>query len=318
MNQLLSICIPTFNRHQYLDYNLANLIKWVPQYDLGIYISDNCSTDATKKVVEKYQHIYKRIYYYRQDNNIGADANFQFVLEWSQTDYAWLLGDDDIIDSTYVDDLLDNLQKKSYDLCVVNAVGRVTDIPSKIYSDKDELLYDIGWHMQYMSCLLLGRDLIRQASFEKYKGTSLIQFAIIFDYLGRKETTSVMWNSKKLIRAASVNFTRTQDDGWAPYTFDIFLKNWTDVIEGFSNTYSQGSKSHCIMEHGIQSGLFSFSNLKSMRKDGIYNKDILKRYKPYFVKCVKYKLPVLYFLAYCVPPMRKIRKNMVKLLRSKI
>ena len=78
---LLSICIPTFNRCKLLD----RLIKSITEQEsfnnsIEIIISDNCSTDNTKRIVSKYLLSYNNIRYYRNDENIGMEKNIAKVL----------------------------------------------------------------------------------------------------------------------------------------------------------------------------------------------------------------------------------------------
>ncbi len=78
---LLSICIPTYNRAEYLEKCLESIVKQ-EAFDgrVEIIISDNCSTDSTKQLCELYQSKYNNIHYYRNAENI-QDRNFPLVLQ---------------------------------------------------------------------------------------------------------------------------------------------------------------------------------------------------------------------------------------------
>ena len=78
---LLSICIPTYNRAEYLVKSIESIIDQ-EEFKLGqveIVISDNASEDDTENVVKQYTNEYENIIYYRNTENIGND-NFPFVL----------------------------------------------------------------------------------------------------------------------------------------------------------------------------------------------------------------------------------------------
>lgn len=78
---LLSICIPTYNRKEYLEKCLNAIVKQKSFDDrVEIVISDNCSTDGTQKLCEKYQKDYSNIHYYRNEENM-ADKNFSLLLQ---------------------------------------------------------------------------------------------------------------------------------------------------------------------------------------------------------------------------------------------
>lgn len=78
---LVSICIPTYNRATYLKKCLDSLI-WQPEFlhgDVEIVISDNCSTDNTREVVQRYRKKYSNIQYYKNETNI-RDRNYPLCL----------------------------------------------------------------------------------------------------------------------------------------------------------------------------------------------------------------------------------------------
>ena len=81
---LLSICIPTYNRASILEKTLESIVTSSPFYsthDVEIVISDNCSTDNTYKVCERFTTAFpNKIYYYQTETNIGGDRNFYRVL----------------------------------------------------------------------------------------------------------------------------------------------------------------------------------------------------------------------------------------------
>lgn len=96
---LLSICIPTYNRSKYLDGLLDALAGQITKADLGgqieIVISDNCSTDHTPRVVEKWATRHSFIRSTRTEWNIGGDSNQVGIVSLAAGKFVWLFGDDD-------------------------------------------------------------------------------------------------------------------------------------------------------------------------------------------------------------------------------
>jgi len=80
---LLSICIPTYNRAKQLDTTLKSIISqniFINTNKIEIVISDNCSTDETSLIVNKYiLNFPNKIIYSRNDIDI-VDRNFEKVL----------------------------------------------------------------------------------------------------------------------------------------------------------------------------------------------------------------------------------------------
>lgn len=90
---LLSICIPTYNRSDILEFVLKQYTN-NPEfdYDVEIVISDNCSSDNTQKICLYYSSNYKNIKYFRNEENI-KDKNFIKVLERANGAYLKLVND---------------------------------------------------------------------------------------------------------------------------------------------------------------------------------------------------------------------------------
>lgn len=90
---LLSICIPTYNRAEYLKEAIYNIVNDDAFCDkLEIVISDNASTDNTKEVGEEFANKYSNIHYYRNIENI-KDQNFILALQRAKGKYVRLFND---------------------------------------------------------------------------------------------------------------------------------------------------------------------------------------------------------------------------------
>lgn len=100
-----SIVIPTYNRAEDLRFNLSLLLKQTFN-NFEIIISDNCSTDNTEQVVKNFKD--KRIFYYKNKRNIGAEPNYQKVFSYTRGEYLFTIGDDDFI---IFNDTLEKIKK---------------------------------------------------------------------------------------------------------------------------------------------------------------------------------------------------------------
>ena len=90
---LISLCIPTYNRGYILQFVLEQYIHDQEfDDDVEIVISDNCSSDDTRDICEKYSRNYSNIRYYRNPKNI-QDANFYTVLDYGRGEYLKLIND---------------------------------------------------------------------------------------------------------------------------------------------------------------------------------------------------------------------------------
>jgi len=103
MGALLDICIPTYNRASHLAQLLSQLSEFLRIQNLGdqvrVFVSNNCSTDSTAAVLRAWQAEESSWRLESQVSNIGMMQNFQYLIEQSDAEYVWLLGDDDLINS---------------------------------------------------------------------------------------------------------------------------------------------------------------------------------------------------------------------------
>jgi abequosyltransferase len=108
MTPLLSICIPSYNRSKYLP-DLLNSIA--SQYDprLEVVICDNGSTDNTQETVLLWQKNHPWIVYEKFEKNVGPDRCFLRSIEIASGTFAWLMGDDDILEPNALQIILEKL-----------------------------------------------------------------------------------------------------------------------------------------------------------------------------------------------------------------
>jgi glycosyltransferase involved in cell wall biosynthesis len=109
---LVSIGIPVYDAESTIASCIESALAQ-NYMNLEILISDNASTDATSQICKKYQRSDNRIRYFKQDQNIGALNNFNFVLEESNGVYFRWLGSDDVISSNSISESIKSLERNA-------------------------------------------------------------------------------------------------------------------------------------------------------------------------------------------------------------
>jgi len=90
----LSIGFPIYNSEKFLRNRLNSILSQSFR-DFELIISDNASSDKTQKICQEFSEEDPRIKYTRQDENIGAENNFKFVLKNAHGKYfVWAAADD--------------------------------------------------------------------------------------------------------------------------------------------------------------------------------------------------------------------------------
>jgi glycosyltransferase involved in cell wall biosynthesis len=92
-----SICIPQFNRINYLKLSL-DILGGQNHSNFEVIISDDCSTDNTEEVIAELKDSYNfPIIYHRFELNQGYDRNLRKSMELATGDYCFILGNDDTL-----------------------------------------------------------------------------------------------------------------------------------------------------------------------------------------------------------------------------
>ena len=129
MQKLLTIAIPTYNRAELLDKQLAWLAQAIKAFEdeCEILVSDNCSTDNTQEVIQKWQTTLSNIAFKSNKNskNLGVVKNIMYCLNSTTTKYVWTIGDDDPIQDKAIDYVISKLrQHENLSLLFLNFSGR--------------------------------------------------------------------------------------------------------------------------------------------------------------------------------------------------
>lgn len=106
---LVSIGIPAFEREAFIGEAIRSALAQSYR-NIEVIVSDNGSSDGTFARIEEIAAIDGRVRIFRQKNNLGPTRNFEFVLRQSHGEYFLWLGDDDWLDSGYVETCLAKLR----------------------------------------------------------------------------------------------------------------------------------------------------------------------------------------------------------------
>jgi glycosyltransferase involved in cell wall biosynthesis len=113
----LSICIPNYNRIEYLKncLNSIFLAKSLSSLKFEICISDNNSKNNILPIVNFYKKKNLLIKYNKNNKNLGFGLNFYKVVKMAIGEFIWVIGNDDLL---YINALkeLDKLFNKNKDV----------------------------------------------------------------------------------------------------------------------------------------------------------------------------------------------------------
>lgn len=188
---LLTIAIPTWNRAPYLEKNLAQLhaqLAKIPFGSVEILVSDNCSPDSTREVVECAKNVGLPIRYVRNETNVGWALNFAQCFDLANGKYVLLLGDDDLIVDDALPLLLDRLARKNYGVVCLRPFGFDTDFRlenpggtgrERVFQQADQFLIKISRYFTLTSACVLNKSLLTGVDSKQFITTDLAAFHLL-------------------------------------------------------------------------------------------------------------------------------------------
>lgn len=232
---LLSICIPTFNRDIILQGNLQRILEETKdrQYPIELLISDNCSTDTTKQIVQDYRLAGLDLEYIRNEENIGADRNFIQCCKMAKGKYVLVLGDDDYFIPGKLSLLLHYLEKGDYGLVHLQIQPKSVK-GCKEYSDSELFFRQVSYWITFITSNVFNAKYIREIDFEKYIGTNFVLVPLFL-------TAAIQHPQNLVIQERIFEDGKVSDSNGGYNLFQVFVTNYLHIWKKYTE---QGEISH--------------------------------------------------------------------------
>lgn len=225
-NPILSICIPIYNRLEYLRKMLTRFHEDRELFNRGeiqLFISDNCSLEDILGCVNEFREQGLLIEFHRNNSNLGMDGNFASCFRNARGKYVWLLGSDDIPDSGKVKSLLEILRNN--DLNALYLTNRAGNGDLNYFKDPQAFLKKISILITFISCNIVSNKFVSDIDFEKYNGTLLTQLPLYLSAITASEGECAIYNSKI--------FGDLDRKSGGYNIFDVFIKKFLGIYKEF-------------------------------------------------------------------------------------
>ena len=91
----IDILMATYNGEKYLDTQINSILNQTEQ-NFRLLICDDHSRDGTGALIEKFSREYpSKIFIVKSEKNLGAKANFSFLMQHATADYIMFADQDD-------------------------------------------------------------------------------------------------------------------------------------------------------------------------------------------------------------------------------
>lgn len=235
---LLSICISTFNRCEFIGETLDSII---PQLAVGVelVVVNGASSDNTREVMEQYVLKYPEIRFYQEKHNSGVDGDYDKAVGYARGEFCWLMTDDDLLLPGAVEHVMECINKE-VDLVVANAEIRdeklgetlqqkLISIPSdRRFSsgDVNEFFKATAQGLSFIGCVIIRREVWLCRDRASYYGSLFVHVGVIFQ-------------SPPIARAYVVErpliLIRFGNAMWTSRSFEIWMFKWPQLLWSFDD-----------------------------------------------------------------------------------
>lgn len=267
---ILSVCIATYNRANYIGQTLESLIPQLNDH-VEVVIVDGASTDDTEEVIAKYILLDQRIHYYKLEKKGGVDQDYDKAVNLASGAICWLFTDDDLAKPNSIQTILSNYIENKYCLIILNAETRDKELThiiterllnftnNQIYkpSQFEKLFNETIDYLSFIGCVVIEKKLWNERDRIKYYGTEFIHVGVIFQNL---------LPSNCLVIAEPFISIRLENAQWTSRSFEIWIFKWPALICSFSSL-SENSKS----KFGLSPSFRRLRNIFVQRSKHSYN-----------------------------------------------
>jgi glycosyltransferase involved in cell wall biosynthesis len=120
----LSIGLPVYNGEEFLRHAIDSILGQSFQ-DFELIISDNASVDSTAQICKEYVRKDSRVRYFRQENNIGAAENFNFLFWRAKGEYFKWAAHDDVLAPDFLEKCINVLEQDPATILCYSKVNRI-------------------------------------------------------------------------------------------------------------------------------------------------------------------------------------------------
>jgi glycosyltransferase involved in cell wall biosynthesis len=314
---MLTICIPTFNRCNFLNDLLISIYN--ADKKAKIIVVNNCSTDNTKNVINKFKKKFKYFKYFSHKKKKTYDQNYISCLNKIKTKYGWIIGDDDLVTKDSIKKINVILKKKKNITgitCNYNLIEKQNKISKKFLKIKEFNINKEFCKLGMLSTQIINIDLFKKLKkiinlkkiiFNGYAhmsiGTYLIKYYKNWFYY---ENKIINYRSGNLEYFKNKNnyFFRLKNE-LASYSENLkilFNKQDKSFVKNMDNIYKKNMQSWLFLSM-IESG-----KVKTIK--------LIKKYLNFFSLASKINITLLILTALIIPKfiliiLKKIRRNII-------
>lgn len=210
---LVSICIPTYNRANYLSQCINSIVaqKEFIEGKVEIVISDNASTDNTQQVAARYIKQFENIKYFRNEVNV-RDQNFPMALLRGNGILRRLSNDTRIYlpgSMKLFCDAVEKYEKGRPLLFFYNGKYPHYTEAEKHVSDLNSFLWNVSFQITWIGALSLWDSDVHEIKDHMHEGVNLWQMWLLCHMLAQGRDAVIFckyWSDTQEVRGKDISY----------------------------------------------------------------------------------------------------------------
>lgn len=284
LNRLLGVTIPTYRRPELLRRCAASVIEAARPFGVPVFVVDDSADDTNREAVAELERKYSYVFHVRNQANLGIDRNIIKSIQSCDCQFAWPLGEDDLMRANAIEIVLRVLEGADEEIsfvCVNYAAineeystilkERVLPVRSDTVFTSEEFLRRWAWAIGFIGACVVNRKLWDRVDPAPYLDTYFAHVGVIMEAMRRRKAM-VIASPLVLNRSGSAKvFT------WSASTFDV-LDGWAQLMNKLMPIYGEDACGDGARSFERAHGLSSLRFLIYARGEGLYGVGELRRY----------------------------------------
>ncbi len=260
---MVSVIIPNFNHSAFLEERIESVLKQ-ECVNLEIIILDDCSTDVSVQVIEKYRSnpLVKKIVY----NTINSGSTFKQWkkgIEAANGDLIWIAESDDCANSNFLQTLVPLFAEDP-------SLGLAFS-QSYRYSNRSEVLGDWCFHTKDFNDSIWDEDF-------KMDGKRFIQEFMLYKN-PIPNASAVVFRKESLLQSNGLNVNFKLNGDWFMYSSILSISNVAFIsqpLNYFREHSNKGSSRNVLLGNNVKEYYMLANHWQHTLPLSVYQKNSLK------------------------------------------
>lgn len=295
--QFVSVIIPNYNHEPYLQKRIDSVLNQTYKY-FEVIILDDCSTDNSKEIIEKYRSNNKIVHIeYNYENSGSTFKQWKKGLDLANYNLVWIAESDDISEDSFLEKLVFQLNKDDSDLafCNSNIIDKddflstaygFTNMPSKEHYSLFESDFTMNSN-EFLINWMLTDNFIPNASAVIFKINSQVDYnCFLLPAQKMKLMGDWLFWIQILINSKSISYLSYSLNNFRNHTANVRTSRIKNRTLEFDEILKVLQSHEIDLKKSKSSFLYRYFQL--------FNSFKLSEHKTVFFICLKYEFYALY------------------------